>query len=80
MAWEITGVGVAPKPAWIMMSVSSAAKTSTAVTNAASERAWVSIPRKSGPVMPRSLRSSQMARQMAATCPSLKLLVNDDPR
>ena len=45
----MTGVGVYREPFWIITATPWAAKTSMAVASAASERAWVSMPMKSGP-------------------------------
>jgi len=57
-----------------------AAKTSTAVTVAGSDRAWVSFARNSGPSMPWAARYSQIACDVAAMWSSLKLSENALPR
>jgi hypothetical protein len=55
------------------------ANTSMAVANAGSERAWVSMPMKRGPVMSFDFLYSQMAWLMARIWSSLKLLLKEDP-
>ena len=57
-----------------------AAKTSSAVTHAGSDRACVSLPRNSGPAIPCAARCSQMAWLVAAMWSSLKAHRSDDPR
>ena len=52
MAWEMTGVGVNPSSRWMTVSTSFAARTSSAVRCAGAESAWVSLPMKSGPLVP----------------------------
>ena len=56
-----------------MTSTSLAASTSSALTKAGSDSACVSLPRNSGPLMPRLLRYSQIACVMARICASLKV-------
>lgn len=57
-----------------------AANTSSAVTRAGSDRAWVSAPRKRGPSVPCAARYSQMAWLVAAMWSSLNAVVRDEPR
>jgi hypothetical protein len=52
MAWEMTGVGVQTPSRSTLASTPFPASTSSALRNAGSDKAWVSIPRKSGPVAP----------------------------
>ncbi len=80
IAWEIAGVGVYRRPDWIRTSTPCAPNTSSAVTSAGSERAWVSIPRKSGPVIPRERRCSTRAWLVARMWSSLKLPRSEEPR
>ena len=56
------------------------ASTSSADRSAGSERAWVSLPMKSGPAIPRCARYSQMAWVVARMWASLKLSRRADPR
>jgi hypothetical protein len=56
-----------------------AAKTSMAVARAGSLRAWVSMPRKSGPSMPLAERYSHTAWVTARMWSSLKLASKDEP-
>jgi len=79
MAWEITGVGVYPPPCWTTVSPPLAAKTSTAVRKAGSERAWVSFPTNRGPVIPFPALYSAMAWETARMCASLKDPFREDP-
>ena len=51
IACEITGVGVYPSCASIMVVTPLAANTSSALANAGIDSAWESIPMNSGPVM-----------------------------
>ena len=57
-----------------------AASTSSALTWAGSDSAWVSAPRYSGPSMPWAARYSQMAWVVATMWSSLNVAVNADPR
>ena len=52
MAREMTGVGVKPSSAWMIVSTPLAASTSSAVRCAGAESACVSLPMNSGPSMP----------------------------
>ena len=63
-----------------MHSTPAAAKTVSAVISAGSDRAWVSMPMKSGPVMPLAARCSTMDAAMARMWASLKLPLADVPR
>ncbi|MBF8258908.1 MAG: hypothetical protein HW377_1282 [Actinobacteria bacterium] len=76
----MTGVGVQPPSPSTITSTPFPARTSRALRNAGSERAWVSIPRKSGPVAPARARPSQIACVTARTWASLKERERDDPR
>ena len=76
----MTGVGVKPPSRSTITSTPFPANTSRALRNAGSERAWVSIPRKSGPVAPESPRRSQIACVTARMWASLKERERDDPR
>ena len=52
IAWETTGVGTGAPPSETTTSTPFAASTSSVERSAGSESAWVSRPRKSGPVTP----------------------------
>lgn len=78
-ARDTAGVGVKPPPFWMNVVTPFAVNTSRAVRNAGSDRAWVSMPRNSGPVTPFSRRASHTAWVTAAICSSLKLRENDEP-
>ena len=80
IACEITGVGVYPSCASIMVVTPLAANTSSALANAGIDSAWVSIPMNSGPVMRAPCRCSQIAWLMARMCASLKALLKAEPR
>ena len=56
MARDSAGVGVYPSRLSTSTVTSLAARTSSAVTNAGSDRPWVSRPRNSGPVVPARAR------------------------
>jgi len=57
-----------------------AASTSSALAQAGTDNAWVSMPRNSGASIPCPARYSQIAWLMASTCGALKLRSSDDPR
>ena len=80
MAWEMTGVGVQTPSRSTLTSTPFPASTSSALRNAGSESAWVSIPRKSGPVAPACPRRSQIACDTARMWSSLKERDRDEPR
>ena len=76
----MTGVGVNSPPAEITVSTPFAARTSSALSNAGSDSAWVSMPMNSGPLIPAEERYSQIACVIASTCHSLKLRSSEVPR
>ena len=78
MACEITGVGVALRDQKVETPF--APSTSSAVSCAGSERACVSLPRKSGPLVPCALRYSHTAWVTARMCASLNARLSDEPR
>ena len=57
-----------------------AAKTSMADSVAGSDRAWLSAPRYSGPLMPSLARYSQIACDVAMMWSSLNDVDSDEPR
>jgi len=61
MARDTAGVGVYPPRASTMTRTPLAASTSSALTWAGSDSAWVSAPRYSGPSIPPAARYSQIA-------------------
>ena len=63
-----------------MATTSLAANTSSADAHAGSERAWVSRPMNSGPVVPSPARYSTMACVVASMCGSLKAASRLEPR
>ena len=77
---EITGVGVYPSSACTITVTPFAASTSSAVRSAGLETAWVSLPRKSGPAIPRAARKSAMAWVIARRWASVKLPSRGVPR
>ena len=80
IARDTAGVGVYPPRASHSTWTPLAASTSSAVTCAGSDSAWVSAPRYSGPLMPCPARYSQIAWVVAAMWSSLNVAVNADPR
>src|SRR5215472_6125886 len=62
--WEITGVGVYPRPLSTITWTPCAESTSSAVWKAGSDRAWVSRPRNRGPSMPLAVRYRHIASVM----------------
>ena len=80
MAWEMTGVGVNPRPFCTRSSIPLAAKTSTAEPKAGSERAWVSMPMKRGPTKPLLFLCSATAWLTARMWASLKDPFREEPR
>ena len=67
-------------PSAIITSTPLAASTSSALVRAGTERAWVSMPRNSGPSIVCSLRYRQMAWLMARMWDSLNDFSNAEPR
>jgi hypothetical protein len=80
MARDTAGVGVYPPRASTKTRTPLAASTSSALTWAGSDSAWVSAPRYSGPSIPCAARYSQMACVVARMWSSLNVAVNADPR
>jgi len=80
MACESAGVGVKPQARSAITSTSLPASTSSAVANAGSESACVSLAKNSGPSTPPSWRYWQIACVMARIWPSLNEHSKDDPR
>ena len=80
MARDTAGVGVYPPRASTRTRTPLAASTSSALTWAGSDSAWVSAPRYSGPSIPCAARYSQMACVVARMWSSLNVAVNADPR
>ena len=81
MACEIAGVGVySVAVRRSSTSTPFAASTSSALANAGSESACVSMPRNSGPSIRLPARYSQIACVMARMCHSLKERSKDEPR
>ena len=72
MAWLIRGVGV-NRPGCTRTRTPLAIRTSSAVIQAGSDRACVSRPMYSGPVIPACARYSATACAMARMCVSLKV-------
>ena len=79
MAWLTSGVGV-NMPGCTRTRTPLAIRTSSAVIQAGSDRAWVSRPMYSGPVMPARARYSATAWEVARMCASLKVPARLLPR
>src|SRR5262249_15280635 len=80
IARDRAGVGVYPSRASRSTRTPLAASTSSAVTWAGSDSAWVSTPRYSGPSMPRVARDSQIAWGVAAVGASVNVAGDGGPR
>lgn len=80
IAWLSAGVGVQPLRASARIATPFPANTSSTVSWAGSERAWVSFPTKIGPVICWPARYSTMAWVIAAMWFSLKEPFSEDPR
>src|SRR5271154_6008741 len=80
IAWETAGVGVYSPVRAIITGTSFAANTSSALADAGSESACVSMPRNSGPAIPFAIRYAQIACVVARICASLNDLCKEDPR
>src|SRR5690348_5449223 len=76
----MTGVGVYPPAASIIVSMPLAAKTSKAVANAGSDNACVSMPTNNGPSIPARCRQRQTACAIARICASLNAQSKAQPR
>ncbi len=77
IARDTAGVGVKPSRASMRTSTPAAANTSTAVSCAGPDSAWVSLPMNNGPSMPWLRRYSTIAAVVATICASLKAVSSD---